>query len=67
MMSIEQGLFCALSEFGSYMCTRLDPPSAFADLIDRLAADHDADRASIAADVRALLESMAARDVVRLA
>jgi hypothetical protein len=66
MMSIEQGQYFGLDDIGSDIWKRLDSPCAFADLIDRLAADYDADRASIAADVRALLESMAARDVVRL-
>jgi hypothetical protein len=67
MMSIEQGHYFGLDDIGSDIWKRLDPPCAFADLVDRLAADYDADRASIAADVRALLESMAERDVVRLA
>jgi hypothetical protein len=67
MMSIEQGQYFGLDDIGSDIWKRLDPPCAFADLIERLAADYDADRASIATDVWALLESMAARDVVRLA
>jgi hypothetical protein len=67
MMSIEQGQYFGLDDIGSDIWKRLDPPCAFADLIERLAADYDADRDSIAADVRALLEIMAERDVVRLA
>jgi hypothetical protein len=67
MMSIERGQYFGLDDIGSDIWKRLDPPCAFADLVDRLAADYDADRASIAADVRALLETMAERDVVRLA
>jgi hypothetical protein len=67
MMSIEQGQYFGLDDIGSDIWRRLDPPCAFADLIDRLAADYDADRASIAADVRTLLARMAAHDVVRLA
>lgn len=67
MMSIEQGQYFGLDDIGSDIWRRLDPPCAFADLVDGLAADYDADRANIATDVRALLESMAARDVVRLA
>jgi hypothetical protein len=67
MMSIEQGQYFGLDDIGSDIWKRLDSPCAFGDLINRLAADYDADRASIAADVRALLESMAERDVVRLA
>src|ERR1700684_3550714 len=67
MMSIEQGQYFGLDDIGSDIWKRLDAPCAFADLIDRLAAHYEADRASIAADVRALLETMAERDVVRLA
>ena len=67
MMSIEQEHFFGLDDIGSDIWKRIEPPCAFADLIQPLSADYDADRAKIAADVRALLESMAARDAVRLA
>jgi len=67
MMSIEQGRYFGLDDIGSDIWKRIDPPCLFAELIDRLAADYDADRAVIAADVRALLSRMAAQDVVRLA
>jgi Coenzyme PQQ synthesis protein D (PqqD) len=67
MMSIEQGQYFGMDDIGSDIWKRIEPPCAFADLIEPLAADYDADRAKIAADVRALLETMAARDAVRLA
>jgi hypothetical protein len=67
MMSIEQGRYFGLDDIGSDIWKRIDPPCSFAELIDRLATDYDADRATIAADVRALLSRMAAQDVVRLA
>ena len=67
MMSIEQGRYFGLDDIGSDIWKRIDPPCSFAELIDRLAADYDADRAIIAADVCALLLRMAAHDVVRLA
>jgi hypothetical protein len=67
MMSIEQGRYFGLDDIGSDIWKRIDPPCLFAELIDRLTADYDADRAVIAADVRALLLRMAAHDVVRLA
>jgi hypothetical protein len=67
MMSIEQGRYFGLDDIGSDIWKRLEAPCSFAALIDRLAADYAADRATIAADVRALLEQMAAEDVVRLA
>jgi hypothetical protein len=67
MMSIEQGRYFGLDDIGSDIWKRLDSPCSFAELIDRLARDYDADRATIAADVRALLGRMAEQDVVRLA
>ncbi len=67
MMSIERGRYFGLDDIGSDIWKRLDPPCSFGELIDRLAIDYDADRATIAADVRALLGRMAEQDVVRLA
>jgi Coenzyme PQQ synthesis protein D (PqqD) len=67
MMSIEQGRYFGLDDIGSDIWKRLDTPCSFAELIDRLATDYDADRAAIATDVRALLARMAEQDVVRLA
>jgi hypothetical protein len=67
MMSVEQEEYFGLDDVGSNIWKRLDPPCTFADLIDRLAADYDADRENIAEDVRALLATMAERGVVRLA
>jgi hypothetical protein len=67
MMSIEQGRYFGLDDIGSDIWKRLEQPCSFATLVDRLAADYDADRATIAADVEALLGRMAAQDVVRLA
>jgi Coenzyme PQQ synthesis protein D (PqqD) len=66
MMSIEQGCYFGLDDIGSDIWHRIEPPCSFATLIDRLAADYEADRATIAADVQALLGRMAAQDVVRL-
>ena len=67
MMSIEQGRYFGLDDIGSDIWKRLEQPCSFATLVDRLAADYAADRATIAADVEALLGRMAAQDVVRLA
>src|SRR2546426_413693 len=66
MMSIEQGRYFGLDDIGSDIWNRIEPPCSFAALIDRLVADYDADRATIATDVHALLGRMAAQDVVRL-
>jgi hypothetical protein len=66
MMSIEQGRYFGLDAIGSDIWRRIEPPCSFVALIDRLACDYDADRATIAADVRAMLDRMAAQDVIRL-
>lgn len=66
MMSIERGRYFGLDDIGSDIWKRIEPPCSFAALVDRLAADYDADRATIAADVHALLGRMVAQDVVKL-
>jgi hypothetical protein len=66
MMSIEQGHYFGLDDIGSDIWKRIEPPCSFATLIDGLAAEYEADRATIAADVQALLGRMAEQDVVRL-
>ena len=66
MMSIERGHYFGLDDIGSDIWKRLEPPCSFSALIDGLAADYEADRATIAADVRVLLDGMLADHVVRL-
>jgi hypothetical protein len=66
MMSIQQGQYFGLDDIGSDIWKRIEPPCSFAALIDGLAADYDADRATILADVHSLLLRMAEQDVVRL-
>ncbi|HVC57501.1 MAG TPA: PqqD family peptide modification chaperone [Stellaceae bacterium] len=66
MMSIEKGRYFGLDDIGSDIWKRIETPCSFAELIDRLVADYDSDRATIAEDARALLERMAAQDAVRL-
>jgi hypothetical protein len=67
MMSIEQGHYFGLDDIGSDIWKRIEPPCSFGALIDGLAADYEADRATIATDVQNLLGLMAEQDVVRLA
>jgi hypothetical protein len=67
MMSIEQGRYYGLDDIGSDIWQRIEPPCTFAALIDGLAGAYDADRATIAGDVQALLLRMAEQDTVRLA
>jgi Coenzyme PQQ synthesis protein D (PqqD) len=66
MMSIEAGRYYGLDDIGTVIWKRIDPPCSFCDLIDGLAAEYEADRATIALDVRTLLDRMAHADVVRL-
>lgn len=66
MMDTDSGHYYGLDDIGSEIWRRLETPSTFGALVDSLAADYDADRAAIAADVRALLSQMAMHDVVSL-
>ena len=66
MMSIEHGRYWNLDDVGTDIWRRIDPPCSFDGLVDALAAEYDAERATIAADVQALLQRMLAEDVVRL-
>lgn len=66
MMDTESGHYYGLDDIGSEIWRRLETPSTFGALVDSLAADYDADRAAIAADVRALLSQMAMHDVVSI-
>jgi coenzyme PQQ synthesis protein D (PqqD) len=66
MMSIERGSYFGLDDIGSDIWQRIEPPCSFGALIDALAADYEADRVTIATDVRVLLDRMAAQDVVKL-
>jgi hypothetical protein len=66
MMSIEHGRYFGLDDIASDIWKRIEPACSVAMLIDSLVADYDADRETIAADVRALLQRLAAQDIVRL-
>ena len=66
MMSIVHGRYWSLDDVGTDVWQRIEPPCSFDRLVDALAAAYDAERATIAADVQALLRQMLAEDVVRL-
>lgn len=66
MMSIEQGRYLGLDEIGSDIWKRIEPPCSFAALIESLATDYEADRATIIPDVQNLLGRMVEHNVVRL-
>jgi hypothetical protein len=67
MMSIEKGCYFGLDDIASEIWKRIETPCSFAALINNLVAEYDADRATIDADVRALLLRMAEQDAIRLA
>ena len=66
MMSIVHGRYWNLDDVGTDIWQRIEPPCSFDQLVDALAAAYDAERATIAADVQALLQRMLAEDVIRL-
>jgi hypothetical protein len=66
MTRIEQGHYFGLDHIGSDIWKRIEPPCSFATLIEGLAADYEADRATIITDVQNLLGQMVQHDVVRL-
>jgi hypothetical protein len=66
MMNSQGDHYFGLDDIGSDIWERIEPPCTIADLIDRLSADYDADRATIATDVMALLKRLVAEDIVRL-
>jgi Coenzyme PQQ synthesis protein D (PqqD) len=66
IMSIAAGRYYGLDDIGTVVWKRIDPPCSFRELVDGLAADYEADRATIAFDVRALLDRMVQEDVVRI-
>ena len=66
MMSIVHGRYWSLDDVGTDIWQRIEPPCSFDQLVDALAQEYDAERATIAADVQALLRQMLAEDVIRL-
>ena len=66
MMSVERGCYFGLNDIGSDIWKRIETPCSFATLIEGLATDYEADRATIVTDVENLLGHMAKHDVVRL-
>lgn len=66
MMNIQQARYFGLDQVGSDIWRHIEPPCSFGELINRLAADYDADVATIAADVQVFLHRMVVQDAVRL-
>jgi Coenzyme PQQ synthesis protein D (PqqD) len=66
IMRIERGGYFRLNHVGGDIWRRLEQPCSFAELIDHLAAEYQASKATIAEDVRVWLGRMAVEDIVRL-
>jgi Coenzyme PQQ synthesis protein D (PqqD) len=65
IMQPTNGRCFELDEIGKDIWARLETPQNLNALIDKLAADYNADRAVIADDVRGLLSRWAERDMVQ--
>lgn len=65
VMSIENGAYYALNDAGAEVWSRIEQPCTFDALVDALARTYDADRATIAVGVQAVLERMLERNIVR--
>ena len=66
MMDIPSGRYYGLDDIGSDIWKRLESPRQFGELVDALAAEFDAEHATIAGDVRKLLTIMATHGVVKI-
>jgi Coenzyme PQQ synthesis protein D (PqqD) len=67
MMDLESGRTYGLDDIGTVIWQRLEAPCKFGELVDGLAAEFDAERAVIAADVSKLLTILAEHKVIGLA
>jgi hypothetical protein len=66
MMDIGRDRFYGLDDIGSDVWHHLQTPRRFDVLVDALAAEYDADRPTIAEDMRKLLSEMTALGMVQL-
>jgi hypothetical protein len=66
MMRIERDGYFKLNDVGGDIWRRIEQPCSFVQLIDQLAVEYQASKATIAEDVRVWLGRMAAADIVRL-
>ena len=65
LMHLETGRMCAINAMGSRIWSELDEGHNFEEIVSLLAAEYDAPRARIEADVRAFLEQLASKRYVR--
>ena len=65
LLHLETGRMCAINVMGSRIWTELDAGHTFQEIVEILAAEYDAPRERIEADVRAFIERLASKDYVR--
>jgi hypothetical protein len=65
LLHLETGRMCAINAMGSRIWTELDAGHTFQEIVEILAAEYDAPRERIEADVRAFIERLASKDYVR--
>jgi len=67
MMNMEQSRCFSLDAIGAAVWRHIEMPCSFAELINRLANDYEANRATIVADMLVFLRRMVKEEVIRLA
>lgn len=66
LMSVESGCYGGLDDIGSDIWRRLEKPVSVAELCDGLAAEYEADRATIEADVLAFLHGLLQKQMIEI-
>ena len=64
LMHLETGRMCAINAMGSRIWTELDAGRTFPEIVDVIAAEYDAPRERIEADVRAFVTQLASAQYV---
>ena len=66
LLQVETGRICALNAVASRIWTEIDAGRSFEEIVERLAAEYEAPRDRIAADVRAFLLQLVRQRYVRM-
>ncbi|HEY5279872.1 MAG TPA: PqqD family protein, partial [Pseudolabrys sp.] len=67
MMDVDSGRYLGLDDIGGDIWRRLEAPRTFAQLLDGLVSDYEAERTVIEGDLKDLLADMARHKLVTLA
>lgn len=66
LMSVDSGCYGGLDDIGSDIWRRLEKPVSVAELCDGLAAEYEADRATIEADVLVFLRGLLQKQMIEI-